>query len=325
MLWREVREFGGVPWLIGVHIDVDQEGTEALLDRLAGAAAIGLIVILAATVALQMVARRVREPMQALAALSNRVRALDFGVETVGKPSIVREINEANVAFGRMLAGLRWFETYVPKNLVLNLMRRAESAEIASEERMVTVMFTDIAGFTTISEARTAADLATLLNTHFTLINHCVEAEDGTVDKYIGDSVMAFWGAPTEQPDHAARACRAVAAVAADLAVYNEKRRARGRQPIRLRIGLHSGWAVAGNIGSPGRINYTLVGDTVNVANRLEQLGKQVDDQAECVILASAETRELAGDAVTFDFVGEHKLRGRSEDTPVYRVIIGRG
>ena len=147
-------------------------------------------------------------------------------------------------------------------------------AIVAVERRDMTVMFTDIPGFTTLSEQLSATEVANLLNDHFTLVAGCVEAEEGTIDKYIGDSVMAFWGAPSKQPDHAARAIRAALAIAETVRADNAIRRTDGRQEVRIRIGIHSGPALAGNIGAPGRINYTLVGDTVNAANRIEQLGK---------------------------------------------------
>ena len=177
---------------------------------------------------------------------------LDFGAIGPAKGSVVRELDEASNAFNQMIAGLRWFETYLPKTLVLRLMERGGQEEIQSEERMVTVMFTDIWGFTAISEQKSASETAQLLNEHFTLINQAVEAEDGTIDKYMGDSVMTFWGAPLTQTDHAVRACRAAVAIGTALEAHNEQRRANKEDPIRTRIGLHSGPAIAGNIGSPG-------------------------------------------------------------------------
>jgi class 3 adenylate cyclase len=119
-----------------------------------------------------------------------------------------------------------------------------------------------------------AAEIADFLNHHFALVAKCVEAEGGTVDKYIGDSVMAFWGAPEPQPDHTERACRAAIGVSIALKSDNMARKREGKPPVRVRIGVHTGEVVVGNIGAPGRINYTIVGDTVNAASRLEQLCK---------------------------------------------------
>jgi len=117
-----------------------------------------------------------------------------------------------------------------------------------------------------------AKQIAALLNEHFTLIGECIEAEGGTVDKFIGDAVMAFWGAPEEEPDHAARALRAAKAMVAVLDRENERRVADGLAPVAMRAAIHTGSVVVGNIGSKNRINYTIVGDAVSTAARLEEL-----------------------------------------------------
>ena len=195
----------------------------------------------------------------------------------------------------------------------------AERGEIASESRDVTVLFTDIAGFTSIASRLDAAALANLLNRHFSLLATAIEDEDGTIDKYIGDSVMAFWGAPDVQPDHAARACRAALAAARALAKDNERRQRKGLKPLRVRIGLHTGTAVVGNIGAPSRINYTLVGDTVNVAQRLEALSKSLDiADRSASILISGDVKDQIGPEFRCTPMGPHRLRGRESETEVF-------
>ena len=130
---------------------------------------------------------------------------------------------------------------------------------------------------------------------------------------------MAFWGAPEDQPDHAARACRAALAIRAAVTADNEARGREGGETVRIRIGLHTGEVIVGNIGAPGRINYTIVGDTVNTANRLEQLGKDLGDAgADVVILLSAATVDSAGEAIEAHSLGAHNVRGRQEDVGVF-------
>jgi adenylate cyclase len=186
-----------------------------------------------------------------------------------------------------MVAGLRSFALYVPRRLVLGLIQRGDVTRLDVETREVTVMFTDIVGFSGRAEGLSGAEVARFLNHHFALLTARIEAEGGTVDKFIGDAVMAFWGAPEEQPDHAARAARAALAIAEDLRRDNAGR----PDPVRVRIGLHSGPAVVGNIGAATRMNYTLVGETVNAAARLQELGKRIAPGAEAVVLVSAATR----------------------------------
>ena len=197
-----------------------------------------------------------------------------------------------------MRNGLAWFETYVPRRLVGQLMANPSPDVVASRQIEVTVLFTDIVGFSRLAEQLDAAQAANLLNQHFELLAGCVGETDGTVDKFLGDGMMAFWGAPVPQPDHAARAVRAA------LLIRDRLRTIDGFPPLRLRIGLHTGPALVGNIGARDRLNYTLVGDTVNVTQRLEQLGKEIAPADPMVILASAATAAHAQGLCTVEPLG---------------------
>lgn len=320
LLYREIRDFGPVPWLVGSYLKLSEVEENRALVRLQVSAWVGLGLMAVTLVFLVLIARRIRRPILDLATASLKVRDLDFEPAEPAAKSFVRELNQAGDAFQRMLQGLRLFETYVPKTLVLRLLRADQTTRVAPEERMLTVMFTDIAGFTSMAERMSAAETAELLNGHFRLLNTHVEHENGTVDKYIGDSMMAFWGAPEAQEDHAARGCRAVLGIAKAIVEDNKRRVERGESPLRIRIGLHSGPAIAGNIGAPGRVNYTVVGDTVNVANRLEQFGKEIAPDDDVVILVSGETTELAGAAFRLSKVGAFTPRGREAALVVYRL-----
>ncbi|MYF87564.1 MAG: adenylate/guanylate cyclase domain-containing protein [Rhodospirillaceae bacterium] len=183
----------------------------------------------------------------------------------------------------------------------------------------ITVMFTDIAGFSSVSEDLSAPEVAALVNRHFEIVAGCIEAEDGTVDKFIGDSVMAFWGAPDAQPDAAGRACRAALAIADGIRAENVQRQAAGEAPLGIRIGIHSGSATVGNIGSPGRINYTIIGDAVNVGQRLEQLGKTLcPDGSETAILISGDTAAGLGPEFAPKPAGRHRVKGRAGEVDVF-------
>ncbi|SDF09628.1 adenylate/guanylate cyclase domain-containing protein [Thalassobaculum litoreum] len=306
-------------WTVGVAAST--ESSEILFTRLyailiAGGAVLALTLFL-----LWRVAQSVRQPVTALALASDSIRRLDLDSIPDAPETTVAELRDASAAFHSMVGTLRWFEIYVPRRLVKRLMDASQTDGFPTRSREVTVMFTDISGFTTLSENKGAGEISELLNAHFSLVARCVEAEDGTIDKYIGDSVMAFWGAPSRQEDHAARAIRATQAIARAVHAENEVRAAAGEPPVRIRIGLHSGTVVVGNIGAPGRINYTLVGDPVNVANRIEQLGKEVDPQGEVVALASAVTVEGAGDPpAAAQNLGDRTLRGLSHPIGIWRL-----
>ena len=197
-----------------------------------------------------------------------------------------------------------------PRPWSASLLHESARSELKPEEREVTVMFTDIVSFSRIALRHAPGPLADFLNRHFGLIGRHVEAEHGTIDKYIGDSVMAFWGAPVSDPDHALHAARAALAIAETLAHDNRRRAKKGLAPVRIRIGLHTGLAIVGNVGAPGRVNYTLIGDTVNAAQRLEQLGKSFDDGTDCIVLASAALVAHLPHDIPRQAVGDQTLRG---------------
>jgi class 3 adenylate cyclase len=231
------------------------------------------------------------------------------------------EIDVAAHAYNSMRSGLGWFSTYVPQSLVPHLMGPDSNETLASREVEVSVLFTDIVGFSGIAQRLSPRRLAAFLNRHFTLLGSHIAAEGGSIDKYIGDSIMAFWGAPEAQADHAVRAVRAAKRIAERLALDNARRSRKGLAPVRVRIGIHSGRAIAGNIGAPGRINYTLVGDTVNIAQRLEQFGKQVDDgKRPAIVSISADAANLLTPDIVLTALGMEILPGRSTATEIYRL-----
>ena len=318
-LYRGLSGYGGRPWQVGSYFRTAEVNTE--LQRLKWAAFAGLGILVLAVLAAVLLGKRIARPVIELSAAASHIGKLEIS-ETAELPgSIFRELNDQARAFNAMLRGLRWFEIYVPKKLVGRLIGD-DAALPASVEREVTVMFTDIAGFTGLSEGSPAPMIAEFLNRHFALLTACIEDEDGIVDKFIGDSIMAFWGAPDRQPDHAERASRAARAIAVAIEAENAARRAADEPPVRLRIGLHSGSVTVGNIGAPGRINYTIIGDTVNIAQRLEQLGKEAATEAGAVtVLASAATAKRLGPEFTCDALGGHRLRGRNETIEVFRLL----
>lgn len=324
-IYRSLAGYGGRTWQVGSYFRTADVNTE--MRRLMWAAIAGLAMLLVSVIAAVVLGRHIARPVVELAGAASRIGELEIS-ETAELPgSVFRELNDQAQAFNTMLRGLRWFETYVPKTLVRRLIGRGDAGLPASVEREVTVMFTDIAGFTSLSEGLPAADVASFLNLHFALLAACIEDEDGTVDKFIGDSVMAFWGAPEDQPDHAERAARAARAIVGAVAADNAARAEAGQPPVRLRIGLHSGPVTVGNIGAPGRINYTIVGDAVNIGQRLEQLGKEIvaaeadGPENDVLVLMSAATEAQVGPDLARKSLGDRRLRGRNEAIEVYRLI----
>ncbi|MDJ0893619.1 MAG: adenylate/guanylate cyclase domain-containing protein [Alphaproteobacteria bacterium] len=319
-VYQEIAGFSDRPWIVGSYFRTADVGEH--LRRLrwaigAGAAALVLSVVIAV-----LFGRRVARPVVRLAQAAAQIRGLELDRIAELPRSRIRELDEQATSFNAMVGGLRWFETYVPKKLVNRLMQSGDADGLSSDARNVTVMFSDIAGFSQMSENTPAAEVAAFLNEHFAIVAACIEAEEGTVDKFMGDAVMAFWGAPEKQKNRAIRACRAALAIAAAIKRDNENRRRSGKPPVRVRIGIHSGKVTVGNIGAPGRLNYTIIGDTVNIGQRLEQLGKQVYEQEpEVAIVISAATAADLDDSFSPISVGFHQLRGRDAPVEVFRLV----
>ena len=319
LLSRTIERYGVQPWLIAVHFPAAKISDE--LERLRWAAIAGGIVLLVSLAFAYAMARYLSRPLVRLAAAAQHIRDLTLDRVHHLPGSVFKEVSSADQAFNSMVSGLRWFETYVPRNLVHRLVRQGTNVAATSITREATVMFTDIVGFTRHAERLSATETATFLNAHFAMLGRCVEAEGGTIDKFIGDALMAFWGAPEALPDHAARACRAALAMREAVVADNARRRAEGAPPIQIRIGLHTGEVIVGNIGAPGRINYTVVGDTVNTANRVEQIGKELDQaDADVTIVLSGATARAAGTTLEPMLIGTRPIRGREEEIEIYRL-----
>ena len=305
------------PLLLVQHLPVDEVDyeLEELIEAFVFCLGVLVIAILGSIVLSRMIAR----PVRRLSLQAARIGSLEFDRIEPLPGSPVSELNNQSLAFNRMLAGLTWLETYVPRSLVRRLLTKGEGESVRSVERDMTVMFTDIAGFTPIAEALPAAEVADLLNRHFALLGACIEAEEGTIDKFIGDGLMAFWGAPEKQRDHAERACRAALAMARAMGEENRRRAKAGLPPLGIRVGIHSGTMVVGNIGAPGRMNYTIVGDPVNTGQRLEQLGKELqpEDSLVTILISAATAAQLPPDLPVAS-LGEYLLRGRHEPIAVF-------
>ncbi len=197
--------------------------------------------------------------------------------------------------------------------------------EIASESsalekvrtRPVSVLFADIVGFTTLAETMAPEAVSRFLSTVFTFAADAVFAQGGTLDKFIGDAVMAFFGAPIPQADHPRRAVAAAARMIESVIAWNAERAAHGETPVAIRVGINTGNAVVGDIGSDQRVDYTVLGNTVNVAARLEE---HVAGPNEIVV--GEETAHLAGSEFAFEPLGAVRLKGLTKDLPAYRVRL---
>jgi len=320
-IYQSLEGYGPQPIIAGVYYRSSDVNTE--IKRLIYSMMAGLLALVVSLIVIVFVGHRIARPIVRFSSVANRIRNLE--VKKVGflPNSIFRELDDQSKSFNAMLRALHWFELYVPKKIVESLIKQnIQVGDDISKTQEITVMFTDIVDFSSASENMTAREVASYVNEHFNLLAECIEAEDGIVDKFIGDSVMAFWGAPDIQNDSAKRACQTAVTIRAKIHNDNAKRRSNGKAPIHIRIGIHTGPAIAGNIGSSGRLNYTIIGDTVNTGQRLEQLGKEVyPSDTEVSILVSQNTIQMQGSDFQFVSAGEYKLKGHNHAIEVFKLL----
>lgn len=203
---------------------------------------------------------------------------------------------------------------YLSPKLVKKFAKGSKLLKPGAEKQMLTILFSDIANFTSISEGMDSDELAKLMNNYFQrAVSECIHATDGTVVKYIGDAIFAFWNAPDNQVDHALRACEAA------LRFRDQGVQYINGEPLYTRIGLHTGVANVGNFGSTERVDYTALGENINLASRMEGLNKYLGT----TLLATGETQAAVGDKMVSRFAGHFRLKGFEKKVEVYE-LIGR-
>ncbi|HVM77985.1 MAG TPA: adenylate/guanylate cyclase domain-containing protein [Stellaceae bacterium] len=232
------------------------------------------------------------------------------------QPSPLRELDNLSGALLQMARGLASFQKYMPTALVRTLVSRGVEARPGGREEVLTVLFTDIAGFTGLSE-RLGDGIVPVLGEYLELATASVHGHRGTIDKFIGDAVMAFWGAPVPSERHAVDACAAALDLQRRLAEQRAEAEHEGRTPLSIRIGINTGRMLVGNIGSSERLSYTVIGDPVNVASRLEAVNKRYGTD----ILIGEDTREAAGGAILVRRVDWVAVYGRMQGLAVYELL----
>ncbi len=285
-------------------------------ERTAGFAFAGLLVAFAAAAVL---ARGIAQPIRLVAQAAKKIEEGDF---TVRVPETREdEVGELAHALNSMARGLEererlrnMFGKYMATQVMQDLLDRGD-LKLTGEERDVTVLISDIRGFTPLTEQLGAADIVALLNEYFTLLVDVVMKEEGVIDKFMGDAMLCYFGAPVPQEDHRARAVRTGVRILDALAAWNQGRIARGLQPIATGMGIASGKVIVGNIGSPQRLEYTAIGDAVNLASRL--CGKAEAGE----IVVTEEVRASVQDA-RFRPGGEIAVKGFANPVAVHRLAL---
>lgn len=274
---------------------------------------LAVMIVLAGLLSTWLAQRLIAAP---LIRVVNEIRHVErFDLDKVQRhPSRLTEIANLSGAIGDMAQGLAAFRKYIPADLVRRLIIDGNGARLGGAVRPMSVMFIDLAGFTGMSE-RLGDRIIPLLSRYLDVVSAQIQDGGGTIDKFIGDAVMAFWGAPSPNPEHAADCCRAALACqraveAADIADD------RGEK-VRIRIGINSGDMLVGNIGSEVRLNYTVIGDAVNIASRLESTNKSYGS----TIIIGEATRRMAGERIVVRELDRLAVYGRAGGLRIYELL----
>jgi adenylate cyclase len=316
----------------GVAIWRPEPVAYAVLDRMRTQGAIvAAVASLLALLAGYLAARAVTEPIRRIVGEARLIGQRKWrDIRLADSPAVRRgdEIGELTRSLSRMSVDLEKGEAeilheaklrgdlsrFMSKQLVDAIVHGDHPLALGGKRAVVSVLFADVVAFTPLAEARSAEQVVALLNELFSVLTEVVFRHGGTVDKFIGDCVMAVWGAPVAQVDHAERALAAAEDMMRFLETANEGWRTKYDIEVRLGIGVNSGEAIVGNVGSDKRMEYTVIGDVVNVAARLEAIARPNQ-----VLLAQA-TKDFAGDAFVTAELGERKLTGREKATMVYEL-----
>ena len=275
-----------------------------------------LAVVVAESTLIYVMAGRVSNPIELVSQAMRRIRSLSFG-EQMPPRSRIREIAELQHAARLLANALRSFAMFAPIGIVRDLIESGRPIAPGVEQRFMTILFADVESFTTIAEQLSSQELSEQTSHYFETVTSAVAEESGTIDKFIGDCVMALWGAPAVMEDHVFRACVAALRASRRMERLNASWAAEGRKEMRVRIGIHCDTVVVGNVGSRARLSYTVMGDGVNVASRIEGLNKQFGTS----ICISQNVYDRVSDRIVGRALGRVSVKGRKTEIMVYELL----
>lgn len=232
-----------------------------------------LAIVVISTFVVIHFSKRIASPIVTLAQEINKIREFNLSSK-IRVDSNIKEIFLLDNAIASMRHVIESFSKYVPKEIVKKLLGMNKEISFGGEKKEITIFFSDISSFTSIAESQPIDTLFPLLTEYFDAMSKIIVSLQGTIDKFIGDGIMAFWGAPVDIQDHVKKACDAALICHAMLESFNAKRRKEGKPEFPTRFGIHSGMVIVGNIGTEDRLNYTIIGDAVNTTARLQEVDK---------------------------------------------------
>ncbi|OKO74692.1 hypothetical protein AC629_34670 [Bradyrhizobium sp. NAS80.1] len=266
--------------------------------------------------------RRLSLPIESVSSALRSVKDLTFShADAMPPPSYIREVKELQTAVSLFETSLRSFSSFVPLDVVRKLIKTGMPLRLGVEQRFMTVIFTDLKDFSTLSEQMAPNDLLSQLSVYFEVVSNAIAEEAGTVDKFIGDGVMAFWGAPVHREDHVLRGCCGAMRAMRRMEQLDADWRKEGRPPFHLRVGLHCSDVLVGNVGSTERLSYTVMGDGVNVAARLEGINKTFGT----TICISDSVFEAVEPEIIARPIRKVQVKGRKREFMIYELMGIKG
>lgn len=276
----------------------------------------GLLLIFAQIFLIYIFARKISKPLELITNSIQNLIAFKNS-ETGQLQTNIYELSSLSSAVKKLSTTITAFTSYIPRDLVNDLLSTGKPIEIGGESRYLTILFTDLKDFSSLSESTPARELLRRVSSYFEVVTQAIKEESGTVDKFIGDSVMAFWGAPLLDHHHAYHACVAAIKAKKRMEQLNATLISEGKPPLYVRIGIHSDAVLVGNIGSVERLSYTVMGDGVNIASRLESVNKEYGTQ----ICGSHSLFKEAGERLWMRPIDQITVKGRKGDLIIYEIF----
>ena len=305
----------GPSWFLGAYAP-ESDFLSVLVSSEQAAVAIAVSALCCGLLLTMILARRISVPLTKLASEMEEVGNFQLSLRPP-MGSIFKEVAAMDEALLLMKGSLRSFSYYVPRDLVRTMLQSGQEATLQGQTREMTVYFSDIAGMTPMAETMSPDELVQLLSRYFDEMTQIIAFDGGTVDKFIGDAIMAFWGAPVPTADHAGRASSAALRSQRKLAQLRTAHDIPGLANIHMRVGIATGDVLVGNVGSHDRFNYTVMGDIVNLASRLEGLNKMYGTE----ILIADRTYQAAREHVVARPVGVVQVKGKRQHVQVWEPL----
>jgi adenylate cyclase len=307
----------GKPWIVGTIVPVD-DFIGALKKTTLQVAIISMAILVAAIAFIAFAAHRILRPLARISQDMMRIQRLDID-ESVRHTSFFYEIDMIASALTSMKHGLKAFSKFVPVTLVKQLIASGTGARLGGEKRRLTIMFSDIEGFTSISESMPTEALLQHVSEYLDNLTTIILSREGTVDKYIGDAIMCFWGAPSPVPNQEQQACRTALLCIKKLEALNCSWQRDGKPPLRTRFGINTGEVSVGNMGSSERMNYTVLGDAANLASRLEGINKYYGTR----VIVGEETHDAVAGHFVWRPIDVVAVKGKARGVRIYELLSG--